>query len=260
MINVTKKLVRFILQSKNLFSKDSSTWPPEWSRIEYKTYDRPISKPLVFVEPVAGDPPKEIDAFQCLIKQRKSSRDFTNAPLMAEDLVTLLATSAGTLPGEDGRRAYPSSGKLYPIEIYYVGSVALPVSKKAQMGIYHFSPLDNSLTQFKTLEDAAPLNALIASSHEFMNKACGVVIFTFVPKRIVPKYGWLGIRLGLIDVGAIIQNMYLVSAIRGLKCCAIAGFQGEVADILLDIDGLNELSVATIVIGGGDKHSSPVLQ
>lgn len=250
MINVTKKLIRFILQSKNNISKDRSLWPPEWTKIEYKIYDRTIGAPLRPEDVRMATPPNDFVAFQSLLSRRKSCRDFTNITLRAEDLLNLLAISAGTLLNEEGRRAYPSGGMLYPVNVYYVGAILLS-NMKLQRRVYHFSPFDNTLTCFKVLEESARLSALIATSYEYVDSASGIIVFTVTPKRNVPKYGWLGVRLGLVEVGAIIQNIYLASTALQLKCCAISGFRGEVVDELLDIDGLNEMSVATVAIGGG---------
>lgn len=245
MIEVTKKIIRFILQDRNKISTNSENWPLSWKTIEYKTYRRIIGTPLFANEIEEREDFKHLTA---LIKRRRSSRDFSSDEMDTEEIIKLLSLSVGTIDAQNKNRSYPSGGQLYPVETYYI-NIRPTKDLKISHGVYHFSPLENSLSKIKTFSKEAELTSLVGSSYPFLNQASGCIVCTLTPRRNAPKYGWLGLRLGLIEIGSIVQNIYLASTSLNIKCCAIAGFNPEITDELLDIDGLNELSVIIIAVG-----------
>lgn len=250
MITITKKIIRFILQNKNRVPGDSSRWPISWKTIEYKTYDRFIGTTITNSNKGLTQNNQELMTLVGLLQKRKSNRDLTFAgkKITTDDLCSLLSFSAGEINLELKKRSYPSGGQLYPVELYYINLVCADDSEMAP-GVYHFSPCDNSISCIKTIQQGASSSSVIGSPYEFLDNASGFIVCTLIPKRNVPKYGWLGIRLGLIEVGEIIQNIYLLAAAMEIKCCAVAGFDAEKVDELLDIDGLNEMSVMVVSIG-----------
>lgn len=243
MIAITKKFIQFILQSRNNFPADKEKWPLSWKTIEYKTYTRTLDKKIYHEGETTRN--EKMAPIMDLLKKRRSRRDFLGEELTADEVLDLLLCSAGTMDAESRSRAYASGGQLYPVETYYISTGTTKLPK----GIYHFSPFDNSLSYIKSLPKDEPLSSLTGAPYDFLNKASGCIVCTLTPKRNVPKYGWLGLKLGLIETGEIVQNIYLASAALNIKCCALAGFNGEKTDALLEIDGLNELSVLIVAIG-----------
>ena len=90
---------------------------------------------------------------------------------------------------------------------------------------------------------------LIGSDYELVNQASGIVCMTAITGRVTDKYGWLGIRLCLIDVGQIAQNMSLIAEALGLGYRPIAGFSNEKIDNLINIDGQTEMTLLTYLLG-----------
>lgn len=246
MIEVTKKLIRFILQNKSYIPNDKEEWPASWKTIESKKYERPIK--IIKKDKDTKNFLEEFSALREIFSKRKSSTDFSGKKIPLTVILDIISASAGNKENNLFKRFHPSGGGLYPVEVYYLDFNMLN-NEEVCFDIYHFSPIDHTLSLFKTIKRNYGLSKLIGSSYSFMDKSSGYLIFTLTPRRTFPKYGWLGLRLGLIEVGTIIQNIYLVCSTLHLKCCAIGGFNAQKADELLDIDGLNEMTVMTMLIG-----------
>jgi len=75
------------------------------------------------------------------------------------------------------------------------------------------------------------------------------LIFTGVFRRNQMKYGERGYRQILLEAGAIVQNVYLVSTALQMRCCAIDGVNESAIEKLLDIDGFSESAVCSMVLG-----------
>src|SRR3989344_6565318 len=97
-------------------------WPQSWKTTFYKTYTRFPSTPL-------GDTPKssffgkQRAGLLDMIERRRSQREFADAALSKHELSILLKYSCGNigpLQGERHRRAQPSGGGRFPIEVYPV--------------------------------------------------------------------------------------------------------------------------------------------
>src|SRR5262245_13604868 len=84
------------------------------------------------------------------LRERRSTREFTDRPLALQDLSDLLGLSMGVtgdvLDRDVRRRAHPSGGGLFPIEPYLlVESV-----EGLRPGVYHYSPVLHQLETIRT--------------------------------------------------------------------------------------------------------------
>lgn len=217
---------------------DRARWPSEWLTVQYKEYPR--LKKLQFPEaPVPG-------GFEEILRVRSSSRSFESAGVSAERMAALLRFSCGIVrhDEEGARRAQPSGGSRYPIEVYPVvfkgGGVA--------PGVYHYNvrahALDVLWERTFTQEDIGAL-----FSYPWTREASMALFFTGVFERNQRKYGERGYRQILLEAGAIMQNAYLASAALDMKCCAIDGVREPVIEKLLDIDGHSESLICSMVLG-----------
>lgn len=182
------------------------------------------------------------DAVAC----RKSSRDFSGMALSHERLSALLKYSCGITSDEkDTRRAQPSGGARYPIETYallFVGNERVP------SGVYHYAVKEHAL---ESLWERSFPKSDIASlfTYPWAQQAALALVLTGVFDRNQRKYGERGYRQILIEAGAIVQNIYLCSAALQMKCCAIDGVHENAIERLLDIDGVNESAIVSILLG-----------
>ena len=221
--------------------KDFREWPAEWKSTFYKDYGKLPTHPL--------PPPNEEGAFFALVKDRSSRRNFTDANIPLEELSSLLAYTCGQLPCEPSRekrrRAYPSAGARYPIEVYPLVLRSMP---GLPAGVYHYNVRDHALDVLWERE-FAPADIAKLFTYNWVQRASVVIILTGVFRRIKQKYGERGYRYVVLEAGHIGQNVYLASSELGLKCCELAGTHDGAIEKLLEIDGVTESVLHAIVIG-----------
>lgn len=218
---------------------DSSLWPAEWSVISYKDYPR-------FGKISLGNTRSRADLFSTL-RKRTSRRDFSKKPLTTGDISALLKYSCGIMEEKNTthHRAQPSGGGRYPIEVYpvvFVGSDKIPA------GLYHYNIRRHALD---VLWRRAFTDADVGTffTYPWARNASLALFLTAIFNRNQMKYGERGYRQILVEAGAIIQNIYLVSTALGLKCCAIDGVREPNIEKLLDVDGIAESVVVSVVLG-----------
>lgn len=233
---------------------DSKDWPDEWKTTYYKSYPR---LPKIALEDDARSADlRGLDAdkrgqsydFFDLIKKRQSRRDFKRGPITKQELSMLLKYSCGNT-GEMGegrhRRAQPSGGGRFPIEIY---PIVFRPGGDLKAGLYHYNVKDHQLDVLWDKEFGDEDIDKIFSYPWVKNAAVGIVM-TSVFWRNRNKYGERGYRYILLEAGHIGQNLYLVSEALGLKCCALGGTRDENLEKLIDIDGITESIVYGLAVG-----------
>jgi len=220
---------------------DSSLWPEEWKKIEFKKYPRFRKIALSNSRGIS-----DANLFS-IIANRSSQRDFTGGSITKNELSTILKYSCGetTKVDERFRRAQPSGGGLFPIETYVLVPEHIEDIKN---GIYHYDVQDNQLdVLWERPFSKEFLDTLFR--YLWVKNAAVVFIMTAVFKRVQKKYGERGYRLVLLESGHIGQNIYLASGALGIKCCALAGTNDENIEKLLDIDGIQESVVYAVALG-----------
>jgi SagB-type dehydrogenase family enzyme len=218
--------------------KDSDAWPIEWKQIYYKTYPR-LSKISLSREPIHAD-------YEDVLKRRHSNRDFTSRSLSKKELSQLLLYSCGLLDTEQNNsRVNPSGGARFPIEVY---PIVFSGNNEVPAGVYHYDVKNHSLDVLWSRK-FSPEDISKLFVYDFVHTASCALILTGVFSRDQMKYGERGYRYILLDAGHISENVYLTGTALGLKVCALGGSLDENIEQLLDIDGVTESLVHTIIIG-----------
>ncbi len=237
---------------------NSDEWPEEWKTTYYKAYPRlpkvkldenPLPTATASVgTAVFGTVPAGRDFFE-LVRRRKSRRDFSRTPVTKHDLSLLLKYSCGnTGPlGEESRRrrAQPSGGARFPIEVY---PIVFRPGGYLKAGLYHYNVKDHALDVLWDREFSdADVDGLF--TYPWVKDAALTFVMTGIFWRTQNKYGERGYRYILHEAGHIGQNVYLVSEALGLKCCALGGTRDENLEKLIDIDGVTEAVVYALAVG-----------
>ncbi len=218
---------------------DTSLWPPEWTTTYYKTYD--LQKIML-----PGATP-HADLFDT-IRNRSSGRAYSSKPLSLSQMSTLLKYSCGIVSDSEAthkRRAQPSGGARYPIEVYAIvfhGSVELPA------GMYHYNVKEHALDVLHEKKFTPEERAEIVT-YPFAQKASCLIVMTAVFYRNQMKYGERGYRYIMLEAGHIGQNIYLVSEALDLQCCGLGGTRDEHIEKLIGVDGAAESVLYGIVVG-----------
>ncbi len=176
------------------------------------------------------------------IAERRSVRSYSDEELSLEELSQILWAAQG-ITDESGKRAAPSAGALYPIELYVVPNKL----EGATCGIYHYVPERHKLVLFREGNFTEGIYTA-AFRQEAVRDAAVVIIFTAVRERTAAKYGEMADTFIAIEAGHISENILLESVSLGLGAVPIGGFEKERLDELLGIGG-GESSIYLNCIG-----------
>jgi len=155
------------------------------------------------------------------IKERRTIRDFKERTLSLAYLSQLLWAAQGITDPTIGRRAAPSGGALYPLDIYVlIGENGV---EKMEAGIYHYLPKEHSVLLISK-GDRRKEMASASLGQMWMATAPVIFIITAEYKRTTWKYGERGIRYALIEVGHVGQNLFLQAEAMGLGAGIVGAF------------------------------------
>ena len=155
------------------------------------------------------------------IKERRTIRDFKERTLSLDYLSQLLWAAQGITDPTIGRRAAPSGGALYPLDIYVlIGENGV---EKMEGGVYHYLPKEHSVLLIMKGDRRKEI-ASASLSQMWTAKAPVLFIITAEYKRITGKYGERGIRYALIEVGHVGQNLFLQAEALGLGAGIVGAF------------------------------------
>ena len=187
-----------------------------------------------YQEAVMKLPPPKMEgtvSVEQVIKQRRTVRAFMSQALDLNQLSQLLWAAHGITENNGFKRAAPSAGALYPMDVYVVvgqNSVA-----QIEAGIYHYEPNGHVLSLI-VKSDLRKVIARASLSQMWMTQAPISLLITAEYKRVNVKYGERGVRYAMIEAGHIGQNLFLQTEALGLK----AGIVGAFHDIEL-IEAMN---------------------
>ncbi len=212
--------------------------------------EKPISEDATVIDLPSRDQWTKIpnmDLSQA-IGHRKSHRVYLSESLSLEELAYLLwATQGvrGTASHGHAFRTVPSAGCRHSLETY----LSILRIEGLAPGIYRYLPLNHRLAQ----ESAPPMLAekMIKASlgQTYPGRAAVTFIWVAIPERMEWRYGLAAHKVMALDAGHVCQNLYLACEIIGAGTCAIAAYDQEELDKLLNLDGENEFAMYLAPVG-----------
>jgi SagB-type dehydrogenase family enzyme len=196
----------------------------------YKEY--PPSLPRVTL-PTAAAPAPARPVDTAIIEGPQERRGVIDV----NDLSLLLHHSAGITHRRGGLdlRASPSSGALFPAEVY----VAIRQVGGLEPGLYHYDPREHALTK---LSNAEPMDDALGH----ISSAPATVAVSAVFARTGAKYGHRAYRYALADVGHLLENVRVAAAERGLEAALLSAFDDVAVAQTLSLDSSQEAPIAVI--------------
>jgi len=162
-----------------------------------------------------------------VINARRSIREYADSPLTIKEVSQLLWAAQG-ITSPDGKRAAPSAGATYPMEIYMVvGAV-----EGLESGLYRYRPHKHSI---ELLMGGDLRKEIYKASlrQEMLLEAPLILVIAAQYERTTRRYGRRGIRYVHMEAGHIGQNIYLEATALGLGTVAVGAFDDKkVKDIL----------------------------
>lgn len=196
-------------------------------------------------------------ALTAAVTSRRSTRQFAGTAITMAELATLLhhaQGNSGELPYGDPAdphgviklRNAPSGGGLYPVSLFVH---ALRIND-LPVGSYEYLPHAHALAPVRTPGQAAPdLTALFASNDLEIGHAAMVLTFVYNLHHNSRKYGDGGVVFGLLEVGAILQNIHLTRTALALAGSDQGGYHKQRVEAALGLDGHSRHVVHVTVIG-----------
>lgn len=215
--------------------------PQSWIKIHFKTYPRLNRIHL-------NDIKIPTNKLTEILRNRRSTRQFSGLPISKNKLFYLLTSSCGltslkkTL--DETRRSYPSAGARYPLEIYPLVLNCEGIKK----GLYHYNVKENCL-ELLLEEDLTKWLIRVTGGEKWIANAAFVFIITGVFDRTRIKYGDRGYRYSLIEAGHLGQNICLLATELNLGSCPLGGYIDKKVNKLLDIDLQKESVLYLIAVG-----------
>jgi len=161
-----------------------------------------------------------------VVKKRRSRRSFRDVSLRMDQLSQILWAAQGITEGL--KRAAPSAGATYPLDLYVVAGKV----EELETGVYHYDSSNHSVS-LHAEEDLRTDLARACAAQGFIADAPVSIVITAEYERTTQRYGEKGIRYVHIEVGHVGQNIYLQAEALGLGTVAIGAFyDDEIAKLL----------------------------
>jgi SagB-type dehydrogenase family enzyme len=183
------------------------------------------------------------------IGNRRSRRSYSDDSLKVEELAFLLwATQGQRRPGDEPPhfRTVPSAGARHSFETYlFIHRV-----EKTPPGLYRYLPLSNELVLLYSTDDENRKKLSRALlGQKFVAESAVVFVWTTVPYRMEWRYLQAAHRVILLDAGHVCQNLYLACEAIQAGTCAIAAYDQEAMDDLIQIDGKEQFTIYLAPVG-----------
>lgn len=183
------------------------------------------------------------------LKKRRSHRKFKDESLSLKELSFLLWSTQGIdeIRGDNYAtiRPVPSAGARHPFETYLLINNIDGLEK----GIYRYLPLTHELLFLFTNDEMVKKVEKITFRQKFVATAPVLFIWSCIPYRGEWRYSIASHKAMLLDAGHVCQNLYIASEAIGSGTCAIAAYDQEAIDKLIEVDGEEEFVVYMSPVG-----------
>jgi SagB-type dehydrogenase family enzyme len=182
------------------------------------------------------------------IAQRRSRRSYTRDALSLDELSFLLWATQGLRTGisaDQNFRTVPSAGCRHALETYIAVFRVADLAK----AIYRYLPLDHALVEVARCPGLEGHVTEATFGQRFCGAGAATFIWTAVPARMEWRYAEASYKVIALDAGHVCQNLYLACENIGCGTCAVAAYDQQRMDELLEVDGQDEFTVYLAPVG-----------
>jgi SagB-type dehydrogenase family enzyme len=142
-------------------------------------------------------------------------------------------------------RTVPSAGARHAFETYLL----LNNVEGLPPGLYRYLAIERRLLQLNLDPTMADQITDACWRQRMVKKSAVTFIWVAIKYRMVWRYGERGYRYLHLDAGHVCQNLYLAAEAIDCGVCAIAAFQDEELNRLLELDGEEEFAIYLATVG-----------
>lgn len=180
--------------------------------------------------PSPSAPPIDL---QEAIQRRASCRKYRESPLSLEELSFLLYVTQGVKDvSELTYRTVPSAGARHAFETYLLVNSVEGLSS----GLYRFIASRHKLLEVSLQKGLSQRFTKAALGQSMVETSALTFIWVAIPYRMTWRYGERGYRYLYLDAGHLCQNLYLGGEAIEAGVCAIAAFDDDRMNRLLNLD------------------------
>lgn len=181
------------------------------------------------------------------ISHRESRRKFKTQALTLDELSFLLWSTQGVREWrqKNALRTVPSAGNRHSLETYLVVFNVVGLAP----GIYRYLPSQHQLVLESSPEQLKARVIEAALNQPFVGAGAVTFIWTAIPYRMEWRYADASYKVIALDAGHVCQNLYLACEAIGAGTCAIAAYNQQSADRLLNVDGEEEFVIYMAPVG-----------
>ena len=203
--------------------------------------------------------PVEQSTLTELFRRRRSCRAFSAEPMSISQAAALLAAAYGVVEvavfsdqGRFLRRAVPSAGGLFPLEVYAFSQRV----DGLEDGLYHYDVLGHSM---QLIQRGNLFNSLepVFYTYPFFRDANLVICLAGMFNRTQRKYGPRGYRYILLEAGHSGQNICLRAAELDLSTLCMGGFVDSRLNVMLGLKQKQEGVVYSVAAGRDSFAGEP---
>ncbi|RPI19860.1 MAG: SagB/ThcOx family dehydrogenase [Ignavibacteriae bacterium] len=182
------------------------------------------------------------------IEQRRSIRTYSDIPLTINELSYLLWCTQGVkknIRGIATLRNVPSAGARHAFETYLlINNVEglLP-------GLYRYLALEHKLICVSGDAELADRISIACLDQNFIKASAVTFFWIAVPQRMNWRYGERGYRYLYLDAGHVCQNLYLCAETINCGTCAIAAYNDNELNNILELDGKEQFVIYLATVG-----------
>ena len=158
------------------------------------------------------------------IYQRRTIRSFDGKALTLKQCSQIFWAAQGITEPGGFKRAAPSAGALYPMDVY--GVIGNNCIEKLHAGVYHYTPAGHTLSLVREGDKRKDV-AEASLGQMWMAHAPLTLVITAEYGRITVKYRQRGIRYAMIEAGHIGQNIFLQAGALGIAAGIVGAFEDQ---------------------------------
>lgn len=187
------------------------------------------------------------------IENRRSVRKYSKeAPLTLAELSYLLWLTQGVK--EITRRpatlrTVPSAGARHAFETYLL----INQVEGLNPGLYRFAASQHALIAQESSKEIREEVTLACLDQNQVRTSAVTFLWTAVVERMTWRYVERGYRYLHLDAGHVCQNLYLAAEAIGCGVCAIAAFDDDELNKVLELDGENQFVIYLASVGKKEK-------
>ena len=182
------------------------------------------------------------------VERRRTVRRYAEQKISLEELSYALWMTQG-IKEVTGRpvtlRTVPSAGARHAFETYLLVNRV----EGLETGLYRFVAGQHALINLNAPDTIRQDMTLACYNQNQFNSCAVAFVWAAVTERMTWRYVERGFRYLLLDAGHVCQNLYLAAEACGCGVCAIAAFDDDQLNKILNLDGESQWAIYLATFG-----------